>query len=83
MRIELRDESHPWEKKKTHVLKVLCFSKQDRAAFARVAKLMEKARELRGEEGQDDDVDCDLAALQAHAEDMSEMLEYHGIVLKN
>jgi len=76
MRIKLRDISHPWEKKSTHVLKVLSFSKQDRAAFARVAKLMEKARELRGEKGQDDDVDHELAGLQAHAEDMSEVAEY-------
>tara|TARA_R110000824_G_scaffold397459_1_gene600366 strand:- start:52 stop:294 length:243 start_codon:yes stop_codon:yes gene_type:complete len=76
MRIEHRDKSHPWEKKKTYVKKVLCFSNQDRAAFARVAKLMEKARELRGPEGLEDDVDHELAGLEMHAEDMSQVLEY-------
>ena len=76
MRIEHKDKSHPWEKKKTYVKKVLCFSNQDRAAFARVARLMEKARELRGPENHADCVDHELAGLEMHAEEMSEVLEY-------
>tara|TARA_R110000824_G_scaffold27951_1_gene94306 strand:- start:7 stop:261 length:255 start_codon:yes stop_codon:yes gene_type:complete len=73
MRIEYRDDSHPWQEPSTK--KVVCFSKLERLAFARVAKLAERARDLRGDDAMDDEIDLELARLEGSAGDASEMLE--------